>query len=163
ASVRRAAPRARRRRSGAACARVAVPPQRQDRAVLRPVPVGQPRREGRAGLPRGARHRARDRGALPSRLRARERRRARAPAADRGADRVLVVEGYFDVLALAEAGVGHVVASLGTALTLDQLKVLRRFTRNIVAFFDGDAAGAKAAEKALPLFFDAGLWGHAAV
>jgi len=80
----------------------------------------------------------------------------------RTADRVLVVEGYFDVLALAEAGIAHAVASLGTALTLTQLQVLRRFTRNIVAFFDGDAAGEKAAEKALALFLEAGLWGHAA-
>ncbi len=85
-----------------------------------------------------------------------------AREAIRTVDRVLVVEGYFDVLALAEAGVAHVVASLGTALTLAQLQVLRRFTRNIVAFFDGDAAGEKAAEKALALFLEAGLWGHAA-
>ncbi len=80
----------------------------------------------------------------------------------RAVDRVLVVEGYFDVLALADAGIGHVVASLGTALTASQLQVLRRFTRNIVAFFDGDAAGEKAAEKALAIFLETGLWGHAA-
>ena len=71
----------------------------------------------------------------------------------------MVVEGYFDVLALAEAGVSHVVASLGTALTLDQLHLLRRFTRDIVVCFDGDAAGARAAEKSLATFLEAGLWG----
>jgi DNA primase len=65
-------------------------------------------------------------------------------------------------LALAQAGIGHVVASLGTALTLAQLQVLKRFTRNVIAFFDGDAAGRAAAEKSLPTFFEAGLWGHAA-
>ena len=80
----------------------------------------------------------------------------------RRADRVLVVEGYFDVLALAQAGIGHVVASLGTALTLGQLEVVKRFTRNVIAFFDGDAAGRAAAEKSLPIFFEASLWGHAA-
>jgi DNA primase len=80
----------------------------------------------------------------------------------RRADRVLVVEGYFDVLALAQAGIGHVVASLGTALTLGQLEVVKRFTRNVVAFFDGDNAGRAAAEKSLPIFFEAGLWGRAA-
>jgi DNA primase len=80
----------------------------------------------------------------------------------RRADRALVVEGYFDVLALAQAGIAHAVASLGTALTLAQLQVLKRFTRNVVAFFDGDAAGRAAAEKSLPTFLEAGLWGHAA-
>ncbi len=80
----------------------------------------------------------------------------------RGSGRAVVVEGYFDVLALAEAGIGHVVASLGTALTLDQLRLLRRFTRDIVVCFDGDAAGARAAEKSLATFLEAGLWGHGA-
>jgi DNA primase len=85
-----------------------------------------------------------------------------AREAIRTADRAAVVEGYFDVLALAEAGITHVVASLGTALTPAQLQVLKRFTRNVVAFFDGDAAGQKAAERSLPIFLEAGLWGHAA-
>lgn len=80
----------------------------------------------------------------------------------RKSGRAVVVEGYFDVLALAEAGVNHVVASLGTALTLDQLHLLRRFTRDIVVCFDGDAAGARAAEKSLATFLEAGLWGHGA-
>jgi DNA primase len=85
-----------------------------------------------------------------------------AREAIRKSGRAVVVEGYFDVLALAEAGVSHVVASLGTALTLDQLRLLRRFTRDIVVCFDGDAAGARAAEKSLATFLEAGLWGHGA-
>ncbi len=85
-----------------------------------------------------------------------------ARSAMRTAERALVVEGNFDVLALAEAGIEHVVASLGTALTLDQLRVLKRVTPEIVVFFDGDAAGQKAAEKSLPIFLEAGLWGHGA-
>jgi DNA primase len=80
----------------------------------------------------------------------------------RKSGRAVVVEGYFDVLALAEAGVNQVVASLGTALTLDQLHLLRRFTRDIVVCFDGDAAGVRAAEKSLATFLEAGLWGHGA-
>ncbi len=80
----------------------------------------------------------------------------------RKSGRAVVVEGYFDVLALAEAGIRHVVASLGTALTVDQLHLLRRFTRDIVVCFDGDAAGARAAEKSLATFLEAGLWGHGA-
>ena len=80
----------------------------------------------------------------------------------RKSGRAVVVEGYFDVLALAEAGIGHAVASLGTALTLDQLHLLRRFTRDIVVCFDGDEAGARAAEKSLATFLEAGLWGHGA-
>jgi DNA primase len=85
-----------------------------------------------------------------------------ARSAIRRAGRAIVVEGYFDVLALAEAGVGHVVASLGTALTVDQLHVLRRFTRDIVACFDGDDAGVRAAEKSLATFLEAGLVGYGA-
>lgn len=87
---------------------------------------------------------------------------AGARDAIRKSGRAVVVEGYFDVLALAEAGIGQSVASLGTALTLDQLQLLRRFTRDIVVCFDGDEAGARAAEKSLATFLEAGLWGHGA-
>ncbi len=87
---------------------------------------------------------------------------AGAREAIRKQGRAVVVEGYFDVLALAEAGVGHVVASLGTALTVDQLNLLRRFTRDIIVCFDGDEAGARAAEKSLATFLEAGLFGYGA-
>jgi DNA primase len=80
----------------------------------------------------------------------------------RARGRVVVVEGYMDVIALAQAGIGEVVAPLGTALTADQLRVLRRFTERIIACFDSDAAGRRAAARSFPVFIEAGLWGHAA-
>lgn len=66
-------------------------------------------------------------------------------------DRALVVEGYFDAIALQEAGIENVVASLGTAFTLDQIKQLLRYTpsKQVILNFDTDNAGAKATEKAI--------------
>lgn len=72
-------------------------------------------------------------------------------------DRALLVEGYFDVVSLAQAGIEEVVATCGTALTRDQLDVLRRFSPNVLAMFDSDAAGVKAAVRAMPLFAEAGV------
>jgi DNA primase len=60
---------------------------------------------------------------------------------------VIVVEGYTDVLALAQAGIENVVATLGTAFTADHVGILRRFTDRVVLVFDADAAGVKAAES----------------
>ncbi|MAE92989.1 MAG: DNA primase [Pelagibaca sp.] len=78
----------------------------------------------------------------------------RAAPAIRASKRALVVEGYFDVIGLAGAGVEEAVAPMGTALTEAQLTQLWRLTRSPVLMFDGDAAGRKAAwracEKALP-------------
>lgn len=78
----------------------------------------------------------------------------RAAPAVRAAKRVLVVEGYFDVIALAGVGIHEAVAPMGTALTEEQLTRLWRLTRAPVLMFDGDAAGRKAArracERALP-------------
>src|SRR4029077_14999593 len=74
--------------------------------------------------------------------------------------RVVVVEGYLDLIALAQAGIAEVVAPLGTALTADQLRVLRRFTERVIACFDGDAAGRRAAARSFPVFIEAGLWGR---
>jgi len=62
-------------------------------------------------------------------------------------DEVLIVEGYTDVLALAQAGVGNVVASMGTALTDGQLGLLSRFTPNVHFMFDADRAGIEAAQR----------------
>ncbi|MFO1169911.1 MAG: DNA primase [Hyphomicrobiaceae bacterium] len=73
--------------------------------------------------------------------------RARMPAHDAGT--VVVVEGYMDVIALAEAGVGHAVAPLGTALTPDQIKLLWRLAPEPILCFDGDTAGQKAAHRAV--------------
>ena len=71
----------------------------------------------------------------------------------------LVVEGYMDVVALAQHGVEHAVATLGTACTADHLQLLLRHTSTVVFAFDGDAAGQRAAYKAmlaaLPLINDA--------
>jgi DNA primase len=79
--------------------------------------------------------------------------RARAPA--RQAGTVLVAEGYMDVIALAAAGFGHVVAPLGTALTEAQMQELWRLAPEPVLCLDGDAAGQRAAyraaERSLPL------------
>jgi DNA primase len=79
--------------------------------------------------------------------------RARGPAHDK--DRVVAVEGYMDVIALTEAGFGETVAPLGTALTEEQVKLLWRMADEPILCFDGDAAGRKAAfravETALPL------------
>jgi DNA primase len=80
----------------------------------------------------------------------------------RESDRAVVVEGYLDVLSLVQSGIGVAVAPLGTALTADQLRYLRRYTGNIVACFDGDEAGARAAVRSFPVFVEAGVWGRAA-
>lgn len=67
-----------------------------------------------------------------------------------------------DVIALSQAGIGEAVAPLGTALTADQLRVLRRFSDAVVACFDGDTAGRRAAARSFPVFLEAGLWGRGA-
>lgn len=82
-----------------------------------------------------------------------------AREAIREAGRVVLVEGYMDVLSLAEARVAPVVATLGTALTAEQLKLARRFAPEVVAFFDGDRAGQQAAERAFEICAEAGIWG----
>ncbi|MGB1026972.1 MAG: toprim domain-containing protein, partial [Rhodospirillaceae bacterium] len=73
--------------------------------------------------------------------------RAREPARQQGA--LLVVEGYMDVIALAEHGIEHAVAPLGTAMTEDQLRLAWKAADRVVLCFDGDKAGRKAAERAL--------------
>ncbi len=69
----------------------------------------------------------------------------------------VIVEGYMDLLALVQAGVGNAAATLGTALTADHVKFLKRVCRDWVVVFDGDAAGQRAAARALPLFYAQGL------
>jgi DNA primase len=80
-----------------------------------------------------------------------------AKAAGGREDRMYVVEGYTDVLALAQAGVPNVVASMGTALTEQQLSRLARVTRNLYLCFDADAAGLGAMNRALTLGRKMGL------
>lgn len=72
-------------------------------------------------------------------------------------DRVLLVEGYTDVMALHQAGLEHAVASSGTALTEGQIKIIRRFTKNVTVLFDGDAAGVRASLRGIDLLLAAGL------
>jgi DNA primase len=67
-----------------------------------------------------------------------------AKHAIRQADQAIVVEGYFDVLRLVEAGIGNVVAPLGTGFTADQATLLRRITEQVTLLFDSDAAGLRA-------------------
>jgi DNA primase len=75
----------------------------------------------------------------------------------------LIVEGYFDVISLCNAGVRNVVATLGTALTRDHLELLRRYTQNAVALFDPDAAGRKALDRSLELFLGANMHARALI
>ncbi len=72
-------------------------------------------------------------------------------------DECYLVEGYTDVLSLHQADVENVVASSGTALTEDQIKLIRRFTENVTVLFDGDAAGIKAALRGIDLILKGGL------
>jgi DNA primase len=85
-----------------------------------------------------------------------------AKEAIRQRDRVVVVEGYLDAIALAQYGVADCVATLGTALTVDHVRTLSRYTKNIIALFDGDDAGSKAAARSFEIFIEAGLFGRAA-
>ncbi len=77
-------------------------------------------------------------------------------------DRVLVVEGYLDVLALFQFGISYAVATLGTALTPDHVRILGRYTKNIIALFDGDDAGRKAAARSFEVFIEGGMLGRTA-
>jgi len=69
-------------------------------------------------------------------------------------DYVIIVEGYIDLLSLRDAGVNNVVATLGTALTREQVELIRRFTRNVAVIFDPDEAGRHAVERSLKLFLE---------
>ncbi len=72
-------------------------------------------------------------------------------------DVCFLVEGYTDVISLHLAGVDNVVSSSGTALTEEQIKLIRRFTENVTVLFDGDAAGIKAALRGIDLVLKGGL------
>ncbi len=71
--------------------------------------------------------------------------------------RALLVEGYFDVLGAAASGIDWAVASMGTALTGQQVRLLSRYTDEVVLGYDGDRAGIEAARKAAGLMLEAGL------
>jgi DNA primase len=82
---------------------------------------------------------------------------AQALDAIRQSGRVIVVEGYFDLLALHRAGLHEAVAPCGTALTQSHAHRIRRYAEEVVLLFDGDAAGQSAAERALPILLAEGL------
>ncbi len=70
---------------------------------------------------------------------------------------IILVEGNMDVVSLHEAGIDNVCASLGTALTPEQARLLKKHTRDVVLLYDSDEAGINAAFKAIPLLRDAGI------
>jgi DNA primase len=72
------------------------------------------------------------------------------------AKRVAVVEGYTDVIMAHQHGIENVVATLGTALTRENIQALRRFAERIDVVFDSDPAGQQAAERSMELFLDEG-------
>jgi DNA primase len=72
-------------------------------------------------------------------------------------DRCYLVEGYTDVLSLHEANVENVVASSGTSLTQEQVRLIKRFTQNITILYDGDAAGIKASIRGIDLVLEEGM------
>lgn len=73
------------------------------------------------------------------------------------ADECLLVEGYTDVISLHQAGIENVVASGGTSLTQDQLRLIKKYTKNLVIVYDGDPAGVKAALRGLDMALEEGL------
>ena len=81
----------------------------------------------------------------------------RTKDAMRRIDRAILVEGYFDAIAIDHVGVPGVVASMGTSLTTGQASLLRRFTTRVVIAYDGDDAGRNATLRAAPILLAAGL------
>lgn len=72
-------------------------------------------------------------------------------------DNCYLVEGYTDVISLHQAGIENVVASSGTALTTEQIRLISRFTKNITILFDGDEAGIKASFRGIDMILEQGL------
>lgn len=72
-------------------------------------------------------------------------------------DNCFLVEGYTDVISLYQAGIRNVVASSGTSLTEDQIKLIRRYTPNITILFDGDEAGLKASFRGIDMILEQGM------
>ena len=76
---------------------------------------------------------------------------------EKGLDSVIIVEGHIDVVSLYQAGVKNVVASMGTALTKDHARILKRYAEKIFISYDGDFAGQKAAIRGLEILKEEGL------
>ena len=75
----------------------------------------------------------------------------------RDTDNCYLVEGYADVLSVHQAGIENVVASSGTSLTVEQIRMIGRFTENVTILYDGDAAGIKASLRGLDMILEEGL------
>ena len=75
----------------------------------------------------------------------------------RDADNVVIVEGYLDFIIPYQEGVKNIVASQGTALTLEQIKLIKRYTQNVVMVYDGDTAGEIATLRSLDILIDEGI------
>lgn len=80
-----------------------------------------------------------------------------AKKAIRDSDNCYLVEGYADVLSVHQAGIENVVASSGTSLTTEQIRLIARFTKNVTILYDGDAAGVKASLRGLDMILEEGL------
>jgi DNA primase len=74
-----------------------------------------------------------------------------------GEDNCFLVEGYTDVISMHQAGVENVVASSGTSLTVEQIRLIGRYTKNVTVLYDGDAAGIKASLRGIDLILEEGL------
>ena len=72
-------------------------------------------------------------------------------------DKCILVEGYLDVLSMHQLGITNVVASSGTSLTVEQIRLIKRFTSNVTIIYDGDGAGIKAALRGIDLVLKEGL------
>ncbi|HQW21860.1 MAG TPA: DNA primase [Bacteroidia bacterium] len=72
-------------------------------------------------------------------------------------DNCYLVEGYTDVISLHQSGIENVVASSGTSLTVEQIRLIGRYTKNITVLYDGDAAGIKASLRGIDLILEEGL------
>lgn len=72
-------------------------------------------------------------------------------------DNCYLVEGYFDVISMFNAGIQNVVASSGTSLTVEQVRMIRRYTKNVTILYDGDSAGIKASFRGIDMILKEGL------
>ena len=72
-------------------------------------------------------------------------------------DKCILVEGYLDVLSMHQLGIKNVVASSGTSLTVEQIRLIRKFTNNVTIIYDGDGAGIKAALRGIDLVLKEGM------
>lgn len=78
-------------------------------------------------------------------------------AKNANSEQLILAEGYMDVIALHRAGFTNAIATLGTALTEEQARVMRRYAKEVVICYDSDQAGRRATQRAIPLLKDAGL------